>query len=120
MRTWKEKILAVVTGRNDRGLALWYSHYKIKELIAQSEGIEFSDMHHSISTHLLSLVRSGHLERTYKPPHLSRKLHPGKEYLYRWTRKPFKRYVRDVNEAIGQDIWREHPKLPKWFRRMML
>lgn len=136
MLTWKEKIVGVMTGLNDRGEPLWYSHKKILELICENEDYDVSKTYRSLSSYLADLVKSGHLQRTYAPEGISNKLchgtESGKAYLYRRTSKPFKRgqvglqssknnltdaHLRGVE---AHDLWRKHPTLPKWFRRMMM
>jgi len=135
-RTWKERIMDVTTGRNSRGAPLWYSHGKICMLIAGQEDISVSSIRaKSITPYLLGLVKSGHLERAEKPVHLCRHMRGNgtKEYLYRQTGKKFKIYAGESFESYknkGSDasvlgyqahkIWRDHRKLPKWFRQMML
>lgn len=133
--TWKERVMAATTGRNDRGAFLWYSHDKILKLIGEQEGVDVRRVYRSLSSYLSSLVKSGHLERAMKPKHLSRKLHydPKGEYLYRQTGKPYKRgelgfmkcpknqhsMIRH-NAVLSHELWRLHRNLPKWYRRMML
>jgi hypothetical protein len=136
MRTWKEKIIAVMTGLNDRGKPLWYSHKKILDLISEAEGRDVSKTYRSLSNYLLELVKSGHLQRTIAPEGISNKLcHgtvAGKSYLYRRTSKPFVRgqvNLRSEKNKLtdahlrgmeAHDLWREYPELPKWFRIMMM
>lgn len=132
MKTWKEKIVAVLTGQNSRGKPLWYSHKKIMQLVSDAEGYDISVKYRSLSNYLLELVKSGHLERTIKPAHLSDKVQPNKEYLYRRTAKPYNREYMSLQSSKnnltdahirGQEafeLWRKHRTLPKWFRRMMM
>lgn len=132
MKTWKEKIVAVLSGQNVRGKPLWYSHKKIMQLVSENEGYDISTKYRSLSNYLLELVKSGHLERALKPPHLSSKVHPDKEYLYRRTSKPYTREYMSLQSSKnnftdahirGQEafeLWRKHKTLPKWFRRMMM
>jgi hypothetical protein len=137
MKTWKEKIIDALTGRNNRGDPLWYSHKKILELVSENEGHDVSQPYRSLSNYLLELVKSGHLERALTPPGVSNKkchgMEPGKAYLYRRTSKPFKRGYLNLKSSRNQynsevhirgqeafELWRKHKSLPKWFRRMMM
>jgi len=125
--TWKELILAAMTGRNNRGIPLWYDHAGIYRRLSEAHGEEATRAYRSLSAYLLALVKSGHLERAIKPRHLSTKVqYDGKpEYLYRVTGKPFTRgglqECDNTRKAIlAHDLWRMYPRLPKWYRRMML
>lgn len=134
-RTWKERIMATVTGRNDRGAFLWYSHDKIRGLIAEAEGFDIKRHYKSgISPYLTALVKSGHLERAVKPRQLSNKVQDDgrPEYLYRATGKAYARGMPHLSSSKnahtnaydrssqGHELWRLYPSLPKWFRRMMM
>ncbi len=135
MMTWKEKIVGVMTGLNDRGAPLWYSHKKIMQLVSDAEGYDVSKKYRSLSGYLLELVKSGHLQRTLAPEGVSNKLchgtDAGKSYLYRRTSKTFKRGQVNLKSSKNNltdahlrgveahDLWRQYPTLPKWFRRMM-
>ena len=132
-RTWKQRVMAAASGRNNRGAFLWYSHDKICSIIGDEEGMRVKDFYRSISAYLNGLVKSGHLERAIKPRNLSRKVqYDGKpEYLYRQTGKVFKRGVPVMSSSKNihtdaarlssqaHELWRLHRALPKWFRRMM-
>lgn len=134
--TWKQRILAATSGRNDRGAFLWYSHHLIKEKVFEAEGLEKDQIYKSgLSPYLYALVKSGHLERAIKPPELTRKIkYDGRpEYFYRQTGKPYSPdYARlkssrnehnpqaTNNAVLGHELWRLHRRLPKWFRRMMM
>ena len=133
-RTWKERIMAATTGRNSRGAFLWYSHDKISSLISEQEGFNVKEIYRSLSSYLQGLVKSGHLERAVKPRELSRKVQfDGRpEYLYRQTGKPYERGMPRLSSSKnahtdaaykssqGHELWRLYPKLPLWFRRMMM
>ena len=118
--TWKERIMLVTTGRNNKGGFLWYSHGKICDIIEKAEGVRIT-----LGRELIELVKKGYLVRAVKPRHLSSKVqYNGKEeYLYRQTGKPFKRGMPELTNNRAEqahEIWRLHKKLPKWFRCMML
>lgn len=133
-RTWKERVMTSVTGRNDRGAFLWYSHDKICALISEAEGVNVKAYYATISPFLTALVKSGHLERALKPRQLSKKVYSDgmTEYLYRATGKPFARGIPSLSSgknahtsaayrsSQGHELWRLYPTLPKWFRRMMM
>jgi hypothetical protein len=125
MLTWKQRILTVMVGKNDRGIPLWYSHKKICELLELEEGAK-------ISVYLTQMVKTGHVERARKPKGLSTKVYEHEpEYFYRVTGKPYVRSnvikpgTKKEDASIlemavqGHDLWRLYPTLPKWFRRLM-
>lgn len=91
----------------------------------------------SVSPEIYKLIKSGHLERTICPDHLTkRRTGDGRayavEYLYRQTGRPYKRKPiprtssknmhsnAQIRATQGHDLWRMYPTLPKWFRRMMM
>lgn len=134
MKTWKERIMEAIGGRNTRGAFLWYSHDKILDAIDKNEGINTRAIYRSLTCYLQGLVKSGHVERAVKPKELSRKVQYDhkQEYLYRKTGKPFTRGLPTLksckNELSGSyikaqlshELWRIHRRLPKWFRDMMM
>lgn len=131
-KTWKERIVAVMTGRNDRGVALWYTHKKIMNLVYAH--FDVSKEYRSLTPYLSALVKSGHLERTMKPPELSEKVSytTQVEYLYRRTEKPYERKYPSLKSSKNKyseaqirgvqahELWRMYPTLPKWYRAMMM
>lgn len=132
--TWKQRIMLATTGRNSRGVFLWYSHDLILKIVSEQEGINVRDTYRSLSCYLHGLVKSGHLERALKPRELSLKVQDDgrPEYLYRQTGKPYLRGIPVLKSCKnkhsvfvqrstqGHELWRLHRKLPKWFRLMMM
>jgi hypothetical protein len=134
--TWKERIMAATSGRNNREAWLWYSHDRICSLISEAEGVEVKTFYRSLSAYLAELIKSGHLERAVKPSGLKsgvRGLSSIPEYLYRQTGKPFERVKFDrlrsgknahtdatLKAIQAHEIWRLNQRLPKWFRNMMM
>lgn len=128
MLTWKERIVGVFEGRIKKGE--WFTHAKIMELV--DNGPYKKPM--SLTSYLIELVRTGHLERTIMPMSMKENRHyrPQREYLYRYTGKPyvkpdcFKKLHNEkhTDESIadmrlGSRIYLLNMKLPKWYRDMM-
>lgn len=128
-KTWKELVMTVTTGRNERGGFLWYDHAGIKRRILELCPHRHQ---HSLAPYLNALVRSGHLVRANKDKALVQGggIHGHNEYFYRQTGKAFQRGDSDrlinwkrpenSNAALAHELWRMHRDLPRWFRRMML
>jgi hypothetical protein len=133
MKTWKERIMEATSGRNPQGRFLWYSHSKIIDCMDELEGGSIRGEFCSITPYLSDLVKHGYMIRAVKPPSLlNRPLDNRRpEYLYRQTGKPFKRGIVELSSRKNahtnaqatsrqsHDLWREHRKLPYWFRRLM-
>ncbi len=134
MRTWKEYILDAMTGRNKKGIPLWYDNATIMSEVSKLAGYDIRVKYKSLTCFLYDLTKTGHIERAVKPRELSKKVcyDPSKEFLYRVTGKPYVHRFGNLNtyknqgsniEAVStqaHNIWREHKTLPKWYRRMML
>lgn len=122
MKTKYEAIIDFVSLRGPDNKIFWYTHGKIKEGIKDNEK--------SLSGYLLKLVKDGYIERTFKPEGMKGKYNAQKEYLYRWTGKPYRipNYEGLVthhpghkeNLKLGRLLAYQYPYLPKWFRKMML
>lgn len=128
--SWNERILLALNGTDKK--KFWYTHKRVRELVADNEGILLADMPHSLSVYLLGLVKDGYVERAFKPAHMKDTNIPQAEYIYRSTGKPYvrpHRFAGRINTRIPVDhnyvelgfrIWNENKRLPKWFRRMMM
>lgn len=81
---------------------------------------------------LLRLVKSGHIERAYKPPHLINSRNGKREYIYRWSGRPYHDKIERLKKLPYQDmpptdraiimrfLSAHYPGLPGWYQRMML
>lgn len=81
---------------------------------------------------LLQLVKSGHVERAFKPRHLINSKNGKQEFIYRWTGKPYHDKIESLknlpyedmpptDRAIIMSFLKAHyPNLPGWYRRIMM
>lgn len=84
------------------------------------------------TVYLLRLVKSGHVQRAYKPTHLIKSKNGQHEYIYRWSGRPYHDKIERIrnlpyddmkptDKAIIMRFLNAHyPGLPGWYQRMML
>lgn len=129
LKTWGEKVAHVMS--SDDGKRYWFSHDKIRTLIAEYDGVCKSQIMYSLSPILLRMLRKGYLERAIKPASVPRGTFTGAtEYIYRLTDKHYTRLDHDLPSpygakykdrlTMGRELYRLHPRLPRWYRRMMM
>ena len=90
----------------------WFTNKAIQKQLQDYAG----GLPENLSHVLYGLIKSGHIERAYRPGHTRGK----KNYIYRRTGKAFreKQIMGEVEKALM--IKFENPKLAKWFREMMI
>lgn len=115
-QSWPEKIALALNPIGTEKRALWFTHSGIEKRL-QDQGQAVPD---KLFQYLLILIKSGHIERAAKPLQMKAKYNQGPEYIYRRTAKPFKPAKRLKGIEIGEKIYRENPRLAKWFRDMMI
>ena len=105
----------------------WYSSRLITEHLNAELGRNIKP-----TVYLLRLIKSGHVERAYKPRHLINSKNGKHEFIYRWTGRPYRDKVEclkrlsyenmpPTDKAIIMNFLKSHyPGLPDWYRRMML
>lgn len=120
---WPEKVVAALASDGTEYQGKWMTHKAVyKRLVDMGH----EDAPKSLTLILQNLTKSGHVERAARPVKENR---IRQEYIYRRTGKAFKAQVmgkgfkngtniEDLNR--GFQIYRDHPRLPKWFRDMML
>ncbi|OFW88505.1 MAG: hypothetical protein A3B66_08545 [Alphaproteobacteria bacterium RIFCSPHIGHO2_02_FULL_46_13] len=81
---------------------------------------------------LLQLVKSGHIERAYKPRHLINSKNGKQEFIYRWSGKAYHDKIESLKKLLYEDmpptdraiimsfLKAHYPNLPGWYRRMIL
>lgn len=82
--------------------------------------------------YLLRLVKSGHVQRAYKPAHLINSKNCQKEFIYRWSGRAYQDNIEYLKEFSYDDLLpvykaqvmrflnAHYPDLPCWYQRMML
>jgi hypothetical protein len=105
----------------------WFSSHLITAHLHEELGRNIKP-----TVYLLRLVKSGHIERAYKPLHIIRSRNGQQEFIYRWSGRPYrdkieaiKRMSYDdmppIDRAIIMRFLSAHsPGLPGPYRRMML
>lgn len=84
------------------------------------------------TSYLLRLVRSGHIERAYKPRHLTNSKNGQQEFIYRWSGRPYHDKIETIRRMsydalsptdraiIMRCLSAHYPGLPGPYQRMML
>lgn len=119
----KESIMRLLIGSCKK----WYSSKTITVHLKVELGRDIKP-----TSSLLQLVKSGHIERTYKPRHLINSKNGKQEFIYRWSGRPYHDKIERLKKlpyedmpptdrAIIMSFLKVHyPNLPSWYRRMML
>lgn len=123
---WPEKIASSLEPSGTEPKPRWFTHSGVFKRVMQKWDLRPADMPENLAMILYRLVRQGYLERALKPAHIQPNYRPRREYVYRRTDKAFKPVkklgLRNAPQAAigkGLALWRDHGKLPKWFREMM-
>lgn len=84
------------------------------------------------TSYLLRLVKSGHVLRAYKPRHLINSKNGQKEFIYRWSGRPYRDKIEAIKRTPYDDLpptdrailmrclSAHYPGLPGPYQRMML
>lgn len=84
------------------------------------------------TSYLLRLVKSGHILRAYKPRHLIRSKNGQKEFIYKWSGRPYHDKIEAIRRKPYNDLAptdraiimrclsAHYPDLPGPYQRMML
>lgn len=84
------------------------------------------------TSYLLRLIRSGHIERAYKPRHLMNSKNGQREFIYRWNGTPYHDKIEALRRIPYSDmsptdralimrcLGAHYPGLPGSYQRMML
>lgn len=119
----KESVMRLLTGSRKK----WYSSRAITAHLKAELGRDIKP-----TSSLLQLVKSGHIERAYKPPYLINSKNGKQEYIYRWSGRPYHDKIERLKKlpyenmpptdrAIIMRFLKAHyPDLPGWYQRMML
>lgn len=82
--------------------------------------------------YLLRLVKSGHIERAYKPNHLINSKNGKPEFIYRWSGRTYHDQIERLKQVPYDDLLpiykaqvmrflnAHYPDLPSWYKRTML
>lgn len=124
-KAWPEKVALALQPFGTEKQGLWFTHAAIVKRL-QERG--YSDPPVYLSVILRAMVKDGYLERADKPNNLKPKYRARPEYIYRRTGKAFvaKEFSRGMTGNPGKtmkrgyQIFLDHPRLPKWFRDMMI
>lgn len=125
-RAWPEKVIAALHPFGTEKQGLWFTHGGIYKRLQEREGLRPDEMPQNLNQVLYGLVRSGHLERAIKPDKMRATYQTQQEYIYRRTAKAFEpKTIKGMNAPAddlerGRQIQLDSPRLPKWFRDMMM
>ncbi len=84
------------------------------------------------TSYLLRLVKSGHIERAYKPRHLTTSKNGQQEFIYRWSGRPYHDKIEAIRSVPYADmsstdraiimrcLSAHYPGLPGSYQRMLL
>lgn len=84
------------------------------------------------TSYLLRLVKSGHVERAYKPHHLIHSKNGRQEFIYKWSGRPYHDKIEAIKRMPYDDLpptdraiimrflSAHYPGLPSSYQRMML
>jgi hypothetical protein len=84
------------------------------------------------TSYLLRLVKSGHVERACKPRHLINSKNRQREFIYRWSGRPYHDKIEAIKRMSFDDLTptdraiimhclsAHYPGLPGLYQRMML
>ncbi len=119
----KEAIMRLLIGNRGK----WFSSRLITEHLNAELGRNIKP-----TAYLLRLIKSGQVQRAYKPAHLIKSKNGQHEYIYRWSGRPYHDKIERIKGLPYDDmkptdkaiIMRflnaHHPGLPGWYQRMML
>lgn len=119
----KQSVMRLLTANPGK----WFSSRLIAEHLQAELGWNIKP-----TVHLLRLTRSGHIERAYKPAHLINSKNGQKEYIYRWSGRPYHDKIEAIKQLpydnmkptdraiIMRFLSTHYSTLPGWYRRMML
>lgn len=120
----KEAIMRLLMGESRKK---WYSSRAITVHLKAEIGRDIKP-----TSSLLQLVKSGHIERAYKPPHLINSKNGKREYIYRWSGKAYHDQIERLKKLPYDDLLpiykaqvmrflnAHYPDMPDWYLRMML
>lgn len=116
-KSWAEKVAEAMQPFGTEQKRFWFTSKGVENrMVYQGLGKPQG----TLEQYLFLLVKSGHVERAEKPQKMKDKQVRQKEYLYRRTEKPLIPAKRIKGGQIGEKIYRDNPKLAKWFRDMMV
>ncbi len=119
----KEAIMRLLVDNHRK----WYSSQAITRHLNNRLGRNIKP-----TSSLLRLVKSGHIERAYKPPHLINSKNCQKEFIYRWSGKAYRDKIERLKQLSYEDMCptdraiimrflnAHYPDLPGWYQRIML
>ncbi len=119
----KESVMRLLIGSRKK----WYSSRAITEHLKIELGRNIKP-----TSYLLRLVKSGHVERAYKPRHLTSSKSGKQEFIYRWSGRPYRDKIEAIKHMPYDDLSpidraiimrclsAHYPGLPGPYQRMML
>ncbi len=119
----KESVMRLLIGSRKK----WYSSRAITEHLKTELGRNIKP-----TSYLLRLVKSGHVLRAHKPPHLIRSKNGQQEFVYKWSGRPYHDKIEAIKHTPYDDLpptdraiimrclSAHYPGLPGPYQRMML